>query len=146
MTDVPALGMSYQFQISERRSIVFQTHIAADIDDATLDEMLDQMARAANRQQAMLELIDNERHLAAEEAQLKFYQRDLVEYRAEIEEHIRQDGRRNPRMTQQEKAALKVKEVSVEKTASMIEERRGLVKALAHIAGKSPVANGAAEA
>lgn len=149
MTDVPALGLSYQFNISERRSLVFQTHIGADIDDATLNELLDQIARAANRQQAMLELIDNERHLAAEEAQLKFAKRDLIQRRAEIRERIKQEGeggRRNPRETPQEKASLANMETSIAKAEEMLEQRRGLIGALAHIAGREPIANGHAEA
>src|SRR5271155_1050570 len=52
MTDLndPALGMSFSFQIDEKRQIVFQTHIQRDISKDTLDGLLDKICATVDRQ------------------------------------------------------------------------------------------------
>ena len=143
-TEVPALGMSYQFQISERRSIVFQTHISNDVDQKTLDDILDTMQLAANRQQALLEIVDTERQLAALRQQLPLLEEDRDKAVVRMNAKIDADPRRRPR--EQERAQIANMQTSIDQHRMAIETKEGLLKALFairdHRGGEA--ANGAA--
>lgn len=145
-TPVPALGFSYEFRISDRRSIVFQTHIERETSLEDINDILDKMQTAANRQQALLELVDTERHLSADRYLLRQQKEDYVRAEAEAQERMRQDTRRNPRMSATDKSHLDNLANAVKGTQAQIEMKEQILRGLQIIAGTATVpANGSAE-
>lgn len=54
--ETPVIGISLQTTIADGRTIVFQTHIVRDTPDAEIDQLLDKLYRAVDRQMAKREL------------------------------------------------------------------------------------------
>lgn len=48
----PAIGISISHQLGETQNVVMQAHVPADCDNRELDEILDKMFRASQRQRA----------------------------------------------------------------------------------------------
>lgn len=146
-TPIPALGFSYQFQISERRSIVFQTHIERETDLSDINDILDKMQLAANRQQALLEIVDTERQLAAKRYLLRQQKEDYLRAEAEAQERLRQDTKRNPKMSVNDRSHLDNLANAARATQNQIDLSEEILRGLLVIAGKEAVpANGSAEA
>lgn len=92
--DVPALGISYQFDIGSGRQIVMQTHVNATTDDADANELLDRMTRWSYRQQCVVELDDCTHKLGAAYAALKTQRIEHARKMADFQVRHVQAGRR----------------------------------------------------
>ena len=53
---VPAIGVSFQHQLDDHRSIVFQGHIASDCSESEFNTLLDKLTRASDRTRAQTRL------------------------------------------------------------------------------------------
>ena len=51
-SDVPAIGISFQHQLDDYRSVVFQGFVERDCSDGELNKVLDKLRRASDRQKA----------------------------------------------------------------------------------------------
>ena len=71
LVDVPALGISFQHQLDDYRSVVFQAHVERDCDEGLLNTVLDKLRRASDRQKAASALPSFRVILANKEAGLK---------------------------------------------------------------------------
>lgn len=60
----PAIGISMQMQLDERRTIVFQGYVEADCSDEDMNARLDKLVRAGSRLQAQIDLVQARKHLA----------------------------------------------------------------------------------
>jgi len=54
--ETPAIGITFQQQVGDKRSLVFQSFVAADCQRAELNGMLDKLRTASERQKAIIEL------------------------------------------------------------------------------------------
>lgn len=54
--DVPAIGISVQHAVDETRQLVFQCHVGADQSNKLINELVDRLFRASNRQSAIVRL------------------------------------------------------------------------------------------
>ena len=54
--DTPAIGVSFQHQLDDHRSIVFQGFVERDCSDHELDRVLDKLRRASDRQKMLAAL------------------------------------------------------------------------------------------
>lgn len=54
--DVPAIGISVQHAIDETRQLVFQCHVGSDQSDKEINDLVDRLFKASNRQSAILRL------------------------------------------------------------------------------------------
>lgn len=140
----PAIGLSYQIDLSNGRQIVMQTHVAQDVANADLDKLLDRMGRSVERQRMHYE------NVAKKEALEKLLEQQLRQYntfnadfmRLEEERELREQqfvatgrkgdykapaneeqNRRNARIT-----LVKGKE-DIDKTTREIEELKAVIKA-----------------
>ena len=138
----PALGASYQFALDKegRRTIVFQMHVPVDAPQEVIDELLDRMARAADRQQAHYELIEAQEALAGHHRSLKsiLEQRELLDACAE-EEHL-QGNRKGPWSPNMLTPAQKQQRLAVEQQIAKWKE--GIERWEADIERLKPLVNG----
>lgn len=112
---VPALGMSYQFGIVEGVTLVFQTHIDATTDRRDLDDLLDHVAGAAERQKAKIELPEIRRRRDVALKQLEIAERDYVSSQARFEGMAANSNRRLTGITAQQKGTLDNAKLSIER-------------------------------
>lgn len=89
----PALGISVQCAAGDAQ-IVFQTHVAQDVDAASINALLDRLTKAAARQKAKAELPALEKRLKVETKQLERLREDRTRIEASLA--TPQKGRRNP--------------------------------------------------
>jgi hypothetical protein len=132
MTDIPALGISYELKVSPNRCIVFQTHVSNDIDQIELNRLLDTIQSAASRQQAMVELIDAERNLINGRHQLRLHQRDLQMHRAVVDERNQRGGARKESVPEKQQGdnlrrTIEAQEHSIAMNEAIIEGYRALI-------------------
>jgi hypothetical protein len=85
----PALGCSYQIVLDKeaRRTLVFQLHVPLDTSLDVINENLDKIGKAADRQIAWYELLEARENLKGHQRSLKgiLEQRELLDARAEAE-------------------------------------------------------------
>jgi hypothetical protein len=74
---MPAIGFSFQRQLTDHASLVFQNHVPANCSDAYLNDRLDKLARAAHRQWAVACLPERYRQLKIAEGHLEKLEADL---------------------------------------------------------------------
>lgn len=75
---VPALGFSYSVTLDDKRSIVLQTHIPIDATVGALNEILDKMRQATERQAAHFRIVDLKRSLHMQQKQHRRVTEDLA--------------------------------------------------------------------
>jgi hypothetical protein len=107
--ETPAIGITFQQEVGDKRSLVFQSFVAADCRRVELNGMLDKLRIASERQKAIIELPTTRGILDGFRARLE---QETEKYRAlEIEKsnlHSRWDqeqkasGRRIDRPNQQQ--------------------------------------------
>lgn len=108
----PALGISLQLQLDERRQVVFQTHVAQDMGEQAINALLDKLARVADRQEARYRLGPLKKQLEANETIIERATGDLarVDERNRAE-WSRQQKRGDPRLSAkdtQDKANIEI--------------------------------------
>jgi DNA repair exonuclease SbcCD ATPase subunit len=119
---VPALGISYQIDIAQGRSLVFQTHVDATMDRETIDALLDDVARAANRQKAEHDLDEFKRKLASFYLQLKQHTGGLIRQEEDFRANWTARGKRGEwQATGQEITALQNIKTNLETLKANIE-------------------------
>ena len=88
LADIPAIGISYQFQADDFRQMVLQAHVRADCAAGELDRLIDKVARACERQRAKAHLPTAKNLLAEKRAGLKQETEICFGARTERDEHI----------------------------------------------------------
>ena len=74
VTQVPALGMSYQFAVGDKgMTLVFQSHVESSASLTTINALLDKIAAAALRQSKLVELADLDEKLVFHSHQVLVY-------------------------------------------------------------------------
>jgi len=79
---MPAIGFSFQRQLTDHVSLVFQNHVPANCSDEYLNARLDKLARAAHRQWAVACLPERYRALKIAEGHLQTLINQLEEAEA----------------------------------------------------------------
>lgn len=111
--DAPALGMSLQVDLGLGRTATLQTFVASDAPQRTVNEMLDKLTRAGDRQRAHYRL--EELHRAIE---LEQHEHDLMvenittakaTFNAEQEKRIAEVARQQALLTNFERARVEVR-------------------------------------
>lgn len=92
-----ALGVSINAQVDQGRVIVFQTHVDADMSAEKLDELLDKLNVAADRQAAFYEIPGLQKTVRAEEDRLNLFSSNLANMEQKKELMATANGRRNPK-------------------------------------------------
>ena len=92
-----ALGVSINAQVDQGRVIVFQTHVDADMSAEKLDELLDKLNVAADRQAAFYEIPGLQKAVRAEEDRLNLFSSNLANMEQKKELMATANGRRNPK-------------------------------------------------
>lgn len=92
-----ALGISINAQVDQGRQIIFQTHVDADTTQEQLDELLDKLNVACDRQAAFYEIPGLQKAVRAEQDRLNLFTSNLgvMEERKAIVAQA--NGRRNPK-------------------------------------------------
>jgi len=93
LPEVPTVEVSMSVPIAPERQIVFRTFVPQDMDRRDLDELMDRMIGAADRQRAKVELVDLYRHRSIQDATLKNTIADIA--KAEAAAKMVPDNRRN---------------------------------------------------
>lgn len=77
VSEVAALGFSYSITLDDKRSLVLQTHMPLDCAAADLNNALDKMSRAADRQAARYMIKALQKSLGMQKKQLRRVTEDL---------------------------------------------------------------------
>lgn len=91
---VPAIGISLNVQIDNKRTLCLQSHCDATASASELNDLLDKIGTAADRQQAKYELEGLEFQLAQNR---KLYPRAVEDFAVVQERHDKDWARRNRR-------------------------------------------------
>lgn len=91
---VPALGVSYSIALDASRNVVMQTHLSRDDTAAVIDELLDKLIAAGERQAAALRLKDLRRQKSLQEKQLRRVSEDLVRIDEQSQNAFKTSGKR----------------------------------------------------
>lgn len=138
----PALGFSYQIVLDKdaRRTLVFQGHVTVDTPVEKLNEVVDKVAQAADRQIAIYELQQAEEDKAGQLRTMETLERQVATMEEISKARWTASGRKgewnSERLDAQEKAAHKNIEVSLERY------RDGIRRAQATIDRCRPLVNG----
>ena len=110
---VPAIGISFQHKLDQGdfRSVVFQTHLAADCGEIELNRVLDKLLKASERQRALANLPTNYVQRDLKRAKFKQESEKLLGLEAEASVNATrwaqanaESGRRGPlKMSSQQK-------------------------------------------
>lgn len=114
-TDVPAMGFSYQFQVVDGISMVFQTHLDQTSAKEDIDELCDRVASVAERQKAKLELPEVRRHYGIAVTQLEIAERDYVNSQGRFEAIADASPRREKGITAQQRTTLDNLKTSIDR-------------------------------
>jgi len=82
---VPALGISLNYALGDGRSLVLQTHIPSDQIGKPLDDTLDGLLKAVERQAAKFEIEALKKNLEASERQLLQTTEDLNTHESSVQ-------------------------------------------------------------
>lgn len=144
----PAIGLSYQIDLSNGRQIVMQTHVGQDVPSADLDRLLDRMGRAVERQRLHYENVAKkealEKLLEQQTRQYDSFNSDfmrLEDDRAAREREFAQSGRKGdykipPNEEQNRRNALvtlKKGKEDIAKTQREIEELKVVIAAFGEV-------------
>ena len=100
-----ALGISINAQVDQGRVLVFQTHVDADMSAEKLDELLDKLNVAADRQAAFYEIPGLMKAVRLEEDRLNLAMHNIADMEAKKALVAQANGRRTPRDDAAEKIA-----------------------------------------
>lgn len=90
----PALGISIQYGVDERRQIVFQTHVPLGASAEEVNAVLDHAMVAADRQEARYELVKLRRDLEETDRQLGFIKEDFKNIETNARERWERSNKR----------------------------------------------------
>lgn len=145
-TPVPAMGCSYQFPLTESGiSIVFQTHFDATSDRRDIDEVLDRMQGAAERQKAKLELPKWRHDLLVDIKKLELAEREYVSNEAKFSAVAASRNRREGanEMTRNQKDLLENGQKNIKQLLENVEWRKQeIARREAVVAGEDAYASG----
>ena len=91
-----ALGVSINAQVDQGRVIVFQTHVDADIGAEELDNLLDKLNVAADRQAAFYEIPQLKKAVRLEKDRLNLATHNIATMEEKKALVAQANGRRNP--------------------------------------------------
>jgi len=140
----PALGFSYQVVLDKdaRRTIVFQTHVANEANQADIDALLDKMGKAADRQIAWYDLQQAREDLEGQQRVAKSLVMQMETMDQLAQARYESSDRKGPwdpeKLPPAEKQARHNLRVSLERY------REGIEKAQNAIDRCTPLVNGAA--
>lgn len=90
----PALGFSYNVKLDDKREIVLQTHLPIDATVGALNEILDKMRQAAERQAAHFRIADLKRSLHMQQKQYRRVSEDLISIDAQQQAAFTASGKK----------------------------------------------------
>ena len=71
LASTPAIGISFQHQLDDHRSVVFQSFVPADCSEEDFNSMLDKLTKVSDRQRAKTHLPNTRSMLRIKNEQLK---------------------------------------------------------------------------
>lgn len=77
MTDIPAIGISLNFQVDKNRQLVLQSSIDRDCDSGQLDELLNKLFIASDKKVAYYDFLALQEDIEIHEKQLRVIQEDI---------------------------------------------------------------------
>lgn len=140
----PAIGLSYQIDLSNGRQIVMQTHVSQDVSGKDIDKLLDRIGRAVERQRLHYENVSKkealEKLLEQQTRQYDSFNADfmrLEEEREMRERQFAQSGRKGeykvPANEEQNRRNARITLVKgqedIAKTKREIEELKAVIAA-----------------
>lgn len=122
ITTAPALGLSLQVQLSQKCTLVFQTHVdATENPNATLDKM----ANAADRLTARYELKEKRALLEQNEQGLKHMTEDLLRIDTRTRAEYDKSGKKGEQKLSNAQAADREKvQLGIERTKERVDIMR----------------------
>ena len=90
----PAIGFSLDCKINDRRAFVIQTYLPIDAMPKQINELLDRLLRAADRQEVRYRLKDMRLLLEKSEQELPLHEKDLVKFEDTTVREYQASGRK----------------------------------------------------
>lgn len=127
---MPALGFSYSVTLDDKRSIVLQTHIPIDATVDALNEILDKMRQATDRQAAHFRIADLKRSLHMQQKQLRRVTEDLHNIDAQQQASFTTSGKKGQfRLTSEQEKHRQNVLITQQRFNEEIEEIKREIKA-----------------
>lgn len=132
MTDTPAIGISLSVEVGKGRNLVFQSHIDRDCETLVINDLLDKLNVAAERQMARCAIEDLRHRLAMAKLTLQNVTTDyykIEEREAEAERKWNADPRRHgqwKRSDREEQHRAQIQTI-LERTNKEVEEYKRLL-------------------
>jgi hypothetical protein len=90
----PAIGFSIDCKVNDRRAMVIQTYLPLDAQPRQINELLDRLLSAADRQEVRYRLKDMRLLLEKAELELPMHEKKLVEFEDSTVRRHKTSGRR----------------------------------------------------
>jgi hypothetical protein len=130
---VPAIGVSYTITLDEKRAIVMQTHIDGEAPLAEINQLLDKLGAAGDRQELRYRLEKLDKEIAEHESALTRIDVDMAAMDAT--HAARADGKRNKTLGDHDRVArenaVKTRGKWAEELARRLKERERIEKIIA---------------
>ena len=91
----PAIGFSIDCKVNDRRAMVIQTYLPLDAEKKQINELLDRLLVAADRQEVRYRLKDMRLLLEKSEQELPLHEKALVEFEESTVRRHKASGRRS---------------------------------------------------
>ena len=91
----PAIGFSIDCKVNDRRAMVIQTYLPVDAEPKQINELLDRLLVAADRQEVRYRLKDMRLLLEKSEQELPLHEKDLVKFEETTVREHQASGRRS---------------------------------------------------
>lgn len=125
---LPALGISYKVGLGDGKELVFQTHVPQTINPGTLNEMIDKLRVAADRQAAFSDLVELEKVLEQQTTAMLAAEEQKAKIDVDYAEKWSASGKKGPvRLTGAEKNAVENFDKSRQGFKSMIARIQGQI-------------------
>lgn len=120
-----AAALTFTAQVSQNRSIVIQTYMARDAPVVMYHDVLDKLAKAVNRQEAVLDLESHELNLRVEEDKLKLMKEDFLRIETVAGEAWERSGKKGAfKLGPKEDSARKTSMVNIDRFTDAIAKRK----------------------
>ena len=90
----PAIGFSIDCKVNDRRAMVIQTYLPIDADSKQINELLDRLLTAADRQEIRYRLKDMRLLLEKAEMELPLHEKKLAEFEESAVRRHQANGRK----------------------------------------------------
>jgi hypothetical protein len=91
----PAIGFSIDCKVNDRRAMVIQTYLPVDAQPKQINELLDRLLVAADRQEVRYRLKDMRLLLEKSDQELPMHEKDLVKFEETTVREHQASGRRS---------------------------------------------------